>query len=315
VLLEAKSCIARTRVAKRYAGPGDRKIFEDFLLRGREVFDHLKVYLENATWKMLREKQRRKEEDAGTPEEVAEARWVRRYGQQDKIRIETYWRRDKIEILGKRAGLDFLSGLFVGSLGSHGVSGCFTTVPTTPILTEIEHFLLSFENNCKLAVEKTEATARYPHDITFGRTAEGKQKSGQHSAQLAGASEAPASVWREAIVKAMKVPIEWDALTALLRAYGLTDAQIGAKWTSQLVTGLSKEARARHGGTKAGTIIMEPEKTRRHKKPGTKFLGMLGSPSKTTTTTMRTWDPVGFDVPESSKSRASRSRTNRGHDI
>jgi len=79
-------------------------------------------------------------------------------------------------------------------------------------------------------------------------------------------------MWREAVVKEMKYPIKLNTLASFLGAHGLSDIQIGVKYSSRLVTSLSREAKARYGG-QSGLIIIEPEKTKRQKDAGLKFLG------------------------------------------
>ena len=284
VLLEAKTCITRARIAKKYVNRADRETLEDYLLRGRVLLDHVKAYLEKGTWGMLREKYLVRRCRAQTPEEIESAGWVERYQAKDKIRIETYWRREKLENLGRRAGLAFAITIFKESLTVTAASG---PVQKCLIVSEIEEFLMFFKNCCESAVERTEATAKYPHSIDLARAGE--------------------LAWRETVVKEMKQPIEWDVITALLRSYGLSDEQIGAKWTSQLVVSLCKEARARHKDEQAGTIVMEP-KTRRYKKRGGSFLGIRGPASKITTTHTVVWDPVDLVLTETSISGASSSR-------
>jgi len=85
----------------------------------------------------------------------------------------------------------------------------------------------------------------------------------------------------------MKEPILWEELTTILRENGVPEIQNGVTWNGgfpTLALDFCRKARARHSGTKAGTILLEPVRTKTKKKRG------LFSNSSTTTTT-RTWKP------------------------
>jgi len=165
MLLKAKTCIKRARLAKECANTADAMKLEDVLSRGRELLDHLKAYLEWGIWQMLRQKQVRREDDVVTSEGLEELRWVSRYGKQDKIRIETYWRRQKISSLDRMAGLYFVLALFGGSTGVHDLNDMIK--PRSPLVPELEAFLLLFQNNCELIGLRRRQPPDTPTRLTY----------------------------------------------------------------------------------------------------------------------------------------------------
>lgn len=93
--------------------------------------------------------------------------------------------------------------------------------------------------------------------------------------------------WQRELIKKMKEPILWEELTTILRQNGVPEIQNGVPWNGgfpTLALDFCRKARARHSGTTAGTILLEPVRTKTKKKKG-KFS------SSSTTTTMRTWTP------------------------
>ncbi|KAG0649016.1 hypothetical protein D0Z07_4739 [Hyphodiscus hymeniophilus] len=93
--------------------------------------------------------------------------------------------------------------------------------------------------------------------------------------------------WQRDLIKKMKEPILWEELSALLRENGVPECQNGDQRNGgfpTLALDFCREAQAHHGGTRAGTILLEPVRTKTKKKKG-----MFSSSS--TTTTMRTWTP------------------------
>jgi hypothetical protein len=93
--------------------------------------------------------------------------------------------------------------------------------------------------------------------------------------------------WQRELIKKMKEPILWEELTTILRENGVPESQISVPWNggySTLALDFCRKARARHSGTRAGTVLLEPVRTKTKKKKG-----MFSTSS--TTTTMRTWTP------------------------
>ena len=84
----------------------------------------------------------------------------------------------------------------------------------------------------------------------------------------------------------MKEPILWDELTTILRENGVPEIQDGDPQNfgfTTLALDFCRKARARRSGTKAGTILLEPVRTKTKTK---KKKGMFSNSG--TTTTMRT---------------------------
>ena len=93
--------------------------------------------------------------------------------------------------------------------------------------------------------------------------------------------------WQRELIKKMKEPILWEELSTILRESGVPEIQNVVPWNGKvpnLPLDFCRRARALHGGTSAGTILLEPVKTKTKKKKG-----MFSTSG--TRTTMRTWDP------------------------